>query len=174
MLNAVIPEGTAPADGIALGVDGDAQAANPASTTNDAQARLKTFDMLDLLLIDISDLTTVDRSHPIRDFTFESHDWKRRVANREKVADPLLRGCSLLHTSQTCLRYERDPVAGRARRFITLDRSRLAVGGWSRRRGGSGTETARREAQMDAVDASMQTPPTASQSSSNVGCCQQR
>jgi hypothetical protein len=48
VLNAVIPEGTAPADGIALGVDGDAQAANPASTTNDAQARLNTFDMLDL------------------------------------------------------------------------------------------------------------------------------
>jgi hypothetical protein len=68
VLNAVIPEGTAPADGIALGVDGDAQAANPASTTNDAQARLNTFDTLDLLLIDISDLTTVDRSHPIRDF----------------------------------------------------------------------------------------------------------
>src|SRR6186713_2045863 len=50
VLNAVIPEGTAPADGIALGVDGDAQAANPPRTTNHAQTRLNTFDMWDLLL----------------------------------------------------------------------------------------------------------------------------
>ena len=37
-------------DGIALGPDGDAQAPipNPANTTNKVQARLNTFDMLDL------------------------------------------------------------------------------------------------------------------------------
>ena len=48
--SAVSPEGTAPADGIALGFDGDAQAAipNPPNTTNKVQARLNTFDMLDL------------------------------------------------------------------------------------------------------------------------------
>jgi hypothetical protein len=47
----VSPEPTAPPDGIALGVDGDAQAPipNPATTTNKVQPRLNTSDMLDLL-----------------------------------------------------------------------------------------------------------------------------
>src|SRR5262245_38846611 len=42
---------TAPAGGIALGLDGDAQApiANPPNTIKKVQARLNTFDMLDLL-----------------------------------------------------------------------------------------------------------------------------
>ena len=44
----VSPEPTSAVDGIALGLEGDAQAANPPSTTNNAQARLNTFDMLDL------------------------------------------------------------------------------------------------------------------------------
>ena len=48
--SAVSPEETAPADGIALGLDGDAQAPipNPPNTTNKVHARLNTFDMLDL------------------------------------------------------------------------------------------------------------------------------
>ena len=46
---AVSSEGTSPADGIALGLDGDAQAAipNAPTTTNNAQVRLNTFDILD-------------------------------------------------------------------------------------------------------------------------------
>jgi hypothetical protein len=49
---AVSSEATAPANGIALGVDGDAQAPSPspASTTNTAHARLNTFDMLNPLM----------------------------------------------------------------------------------------------------------------------------
>jgi hypothetical protein len=47
---AVSPEEMSPADGMALGVDGDAQAPipNPPTTTNKVQARLNTFDILDL------------------------------------------------------------------------------------------------------------------------------
>ena len=49
---AVSSEEMSPVDGMTLGVDGDgdgdAQAANPPSTTNNAQARLNTFDMLAL------------------------------------------------------------------------------------------------------------------------------
>ena len=47
--SAVSPEETAPADGIALGLDGDAQAPipNPPNTTNKVQARQNIFDMLD-------------------------------------------------------------------------------------------------------------------------------
>ena len=47
---AVSPEETAPADGITLGLDGDAQAPinSPPNTTNKAHTRLNTFDMLDL------------------------------------------------------------------------------------------------------------------------------
>jgi hypothetical protein len=46
----VSPEEMSPADGMALGVDGDAQAPipNPPTTTNKVQARLNTFDILDL------------------------------------------------------------------------------------------------------------------------------
>ena len=46
----VSPEDTVPADGIALGLDGDAQAPinSPPNTTNKAHTRLNTFDMLDL------------------------------------------------------------------------------------------------------------------------------
>ena len=44
----VSPEPTSAVDGIALGLEGDAQAANPPSTTNNAQTRLNTFDMLAL------------------------------------------------------------------------------------------------------------------------------
>ena len=48
--SAVSPEDTAPADGITLGLDGDAQAPinSPPNTTNKAHTRLNTFDMLDL------------------------------------------------------------------------------------------------------------------------------
>jgi hypothetical protein len=48
---AVGSEGTSPADGIALGLDGDAQAAIPnvPSITNRVQTRLNTCDILDLL-----------------------------------------------------------------------------------------------------------------------------
>ena len=48
---AVSPEPASPPDGMALGVDGDAQAPipNPATTTNKVQPRLSTSDMLDLL-----------------------------------------------------------------------------------------------------------------------------
>jgi len=47
---AVSSEATAPADGVALGLDGDAQAptTSPPKTTNNVHARLNTFDMLDL------------------------------------------------------------------------------------------------------------------------------
>jgi len=46
---AVSLEGTSAADGIALGLDGDAQAATPnaPTTTNNAPVRLNTFDILD-------------------------------------------------------------------------------------------------------------------------------
>jgi hypothetical protein len=46
---AVSSEGTSPADGIALGLDGDAQAVipNAPATANNAQVRLNTFDILD-------------------------------------------------------------------------------------------------------------------------------
>jgi hypothetical protein len=49
-VSAVSPEETAPADGIALGLDGDAHAPipSPPNTTNKVHARLITFDMLDL------------------------------------------------------------------------------------------------------------------------------
>lgn len=42
------PDESAPADGISLGLDGDAQAPipNPPSTTNQVHARLNTLDML--------------------------------------------------------------------------------------------------------------------------------
>jgi hypothetical protein len=48
---AISSEGTAPGDGVALGVDGDAQAAIPnvPSITNRVQTRLDTCDILDLL-----------------------------------------------------------------------------------------------------------------------------
>ena len=49
--SAVSPEERSPADGIALGFDGDAQAPipNPANTiTSKVAARLNTFDMLNL------------------------------------------------------------------------------------------------------------------------------
>ena len=48
--SAVSPEGAAPADGIALGLDGDAQAPinSPPNTMNKVDARLDTFGMLDL------------------------------------------------------------------------------------------------------------------------------
>ena len=48
---AVSPDPTSPANGMALGVDGDAHAPipNPPTTTNKVHARLNTFDMLDLL-----------------------------------------------------------------------------------------------------------------------------
>jgi hypothetical protein len=48
--SAVSGEEMAPADGIALGLDGDAQAPmpNPPNTTNKVQARLNTFDIFDL------------------------------------------------------------------------------------------------------------------------------
>src|SRR5215204_3577298 len=59
---AVSLEGTSAADGIALGLDGDAQAATPnaPTTTNNAPVRLNTFDILD----PISDLAVA--SYPTR------------------------------------------------------------------------------------------------------------
>jgi hypothetical protein len=46
---AISSEGTAPADGVALGLDGDAQAVipNAPATANNAQVRLNTFAILD-------------------------------------------------------------------------------------------------------------------------------
>ena len=61
---AVSPEEMSPADGTALGVDGDPQAPIPTTpnTTNKVHARLNTFDMFDLLEPDISILA--DRDEP--------------------------------------------------------------------------------------------------------------